>query len=404
MAIPAEYNQQPGETLNAWKYRMIFAKTKKECKLSWNEICDMLSLGCSGEYLRKIAYGIKEYADYVEEETEERSDQYYNADEITEMENKEFQLRREKMRMQDQKRELNKLLREWARAEHIQREIGKAVENAAKQHPLKFKKRKHEFKNREAALILSDWHKGLKTINLENTFNDAVFIQRITELVEKTVEYGHDHKVKTIHVFALGDLINGLIHVTTRINNTEDVIKQSMSVAETLCNIVGTLSEEFEEVKVYFARGNHDRVTPNKKESIAGESFFDVVPWYLQARLEGIKNVELVENQKNDEIIVANIMGSKIFAVHGHNDKVSNVVQNLSLMLKEFPNYIFMGHYHHNAEDEIHGAEVIVNSSLSGTDDYAIDIRSTAKPAQKLIIFNENGRLCTYNIRLDVNK
>lgn len=395
-----EFNQQGGESYEEWKYRVIFAKVEKKCKLSWGEICHLLNLDCGGDYLRKIAYGVKKYADFLANRKEEANESGRYVDELTELENKTFALQREKMRMQDQKRELNKLLRDWARAEHIQEEMHKSVQKMAKLKPLDIKPRILEGQKNEAALLLSDWHKGMITDNHNNTFNDAVFRQRIETLVEQTIAYGKHQNVGTLHVFCLGDLVNGLIHVTTRINNEENVIKQTMQVAETLSEIIGYFSEEFDNVKLYWSRGNHDRVTPDKKESLTKESFFDFIPWYLKSRLENASNVEFVNNNYDDEIIHADIMGKSIFAVHGHRDKLANAIQELSLMYHVFPDFVFMGHFHHNAEKEIQGAEVIVNGSLCGTDDYAVCLRRTSKPSQKLIIFDEDGRLCTYNLRL----
>jgi hypothetical protein len=72
-------------------------------------------------------------------------------------------------------------------------------------------------------------------------------------------------------------------------------------------------------------------------------------------------------------------------------------------MTRIFPDYIFTSHFHHNIEDEIHSCEVIVNPSLIGTDNYSKDLRRSSKPAQKFMIFNpEEGRECSYNIRLDI--
>ena len=93
-------------------------------------------------------------------------------------------------------------------------------------------------------------------------------------------------------------------------------------------------------------------------------------------------------------------MGNTIFAVHGHKDKPAGAVQNLSLLLKQFPDMVLMGHFHSTAEREIQGAEVIVNGSLCGTDDYAMSLRRTSHSTQKLLIIDHEGRQCTYNIRL----
>lgn len=400
MALLPEYNQQLNEELLDWKYRLIFGKAKKDVKLSWNEISLLLGLGCSGEYLRKIAYGVLEYSDHLDSKGQHTLSG--NAEIIIgELEMKRFEMEREKMRMQDQKRELNKLLREYARAEHIKAEFQAAVLELAKSRPLQINSKPPKGGTREAALLLSDWHKGQHTAHHWNIYNDVEFKKRIDILVSKVIAYGHENKVSCMHVFALGDLINGLIHVTTRINNTENSVRQVMAVAEILTAILVKLASEFAEVKAYFSRGNHDRVTPNIKESIAGESFFDMIPWYLEARLKDVPNVTLVTNSYDDEIVVTDICNQTIFAVHGNRDKVSSVVQNLSLMLKKFPDCVFMAHYHHSIEDEIHGCDVVVNSALCGTDSFAKEIRRTSKPGQKLAIFDkEEGRLCTYNIKL----
>jgi len=62
-----------------------------------------------------------------------------------------------------------------------------------------------------------------------------------------------------------------------------------------------------------------------------------------------------------------------------------------------------MAHYHHSAEDEVHGCEIIVNPSLAGVDQFSKDHRWSSKPAQKFMVFNvDEGRECTYSIRLDI--
>jgi hypothetical protein len=72
-------------------------------------------------------------------------------------------------------------------------------------------------------------------------------------------------------------------------------------------------------------------------------------------------------------------------------------------MFDKKPICVIMGHLHHHKETEVHGVEVIVNPSFSGVDDFSVNNRKTAKPAQKLIIFDPvEGRLCTYSIRLDI--
>lgn len=390
-----QLNQLPGESYEDWFYRVALAKSKKQIKASWQEIATMLNLPYGAEHLRKVAYGLLDYRRYLDAQNHMELDTAV----IDDLEARELEISREKMRMQDQKREINKLLREWSRAEHIQGEIREAITQLP---PLPIGIRKEALNQApltEAALLLSDWHIGMVTNNYCNTYNSAVVNERVDKLTEKTIEHCRLHGVYKLHLFVLGDIVNGLIHVTTRINNEENVVKQSMMAAELLSNMINRLSEELD-VEIYWSRGNHDRVTANKKESICAESFSDVILWYLKARLEGIEGINFHENEIDDEIIVTEIMGNTIFAVHGHKDKPAGAVQNLSLLLKQFPDMVLMGHFHSTAEREIQGAEVIVNGSLCGTDDYAMSLRRTSHSTQKLLIIDYEGRQCTYNIRL----
>ena len=393
-----QYNQQPGEQYDDWKYRLILGKRDGSVDMTWSDIVRTLGLKYNGEAMRKIATGITAYRDYMKEKNQECLEESQQSS-IDAIDDKRFELDRKKKQMQDQKRELNKQLREWARAEHIQEEIVKAVKTLKPLRLTPCKEPEYKLEN-EGVLLLSDWHVGMCTDNFNNVFNDVVLEQRVEKLIEKTIEYGMLHEIRTVHVFALGDFINGLIHVTTRINNTEDVISQCMHASELLANVIGRLSETFPDVRVYFTRGNHDRVSANMKESVTAESFFDVIQWYLTARLNDVENVRIYENGVDDEIVVANICGKTVFAVHGHKDKPNKAVQNLSLSLKMIPDYVFMGHFHAAAEQDIQGSEVVVNGCLCGTDDYAKKLRKVSKPTQKFMVFNDDGRLCTYNIYL----
>jgi predicted phosphodiesterase len=310
---------------------------------------------------------------------------------------------KKKIQAQDQNREYRKYLRLDARLDHILETIVKETQNLNKNKPLHWYK-KNNYNNdstKAGVLLASDWHKGLFTINCWNVFNDDEFYRRINRLTNKVVEYGTFHKIKSLHLFQIGDLIHGTLHRLTRIMDTQDAVHATMSVAETLSEMVSVFANEFEEVKVYSSRGNHDRVNPNKTQEISTESFNDIIPWFMKERTSKFDNVEIVDNHLDDEIIVADILGHTVFAVHGHKDNLNTIVSDLTLMIKQFPKYIFSGHIHKNYENEVHGIEHIVNSSLSGVDDFSKDIRKTSKPAQKFMIFDKDeGRLCTYNIQL----
>lgn len=395
-----EYKLKSDESL--YDYQIRLCKNKDLYDLTWTDVSELYyeasSEKKSPDVFRKFWRYFSEGYELAKTESPE------SPSIIEELEEKQLEFEKAKYQFQDQKREYAKIVREQARIDHIRKEMIAEIHKLGKVKPLNYYERVSFPTNfeREGLLVISDTHYGLFAQNHWNQFDNNEFITRMKKLITKTVEYSKNHQVKTLHVFLAGDLINGLIHQVTRINNTEDAVSQTMQVSEILAESLTSLANEVEELKIYNVRGNHDRVTPNKKDEIAKESFNDLIKWYLKTRLQALKNASFLDNKYDDEIIVTDILGNTVMCVHGHKDKVSNVTHNLTMMTRQIPDYIVMGHTHHHEENEDHSCEIIVNSSFSGVDDYAKDIRKTSKAAQKFIVFDKDERrLCTYSIQLD---
>lgn len=318
---------------------------------------------------------------------------------LQELEDKRMELEKEKVRLQDQKREYKALLRTDARFEHLVNEMKKSIMELNKDIPLSNSyvgERRAE--NSHAVLILSDWHFGIEDKNYWNEINIEIAIKRINKLKTKVIEHCKLHNVETLHIELLGDMINGFLHLGTRVSNEEDVIKQTMHCAEVLCRVINELSLEIPNIKVYSADGNHGRCSANKKESISTENFEKLIPWYMEGRLNN--NVEIIDNEYEHDIIIYKFLNETIFAVHGHNDSIKSAISDLTDMFKIFPTELHMGHYHAYQEFDKHSTTTTVNGTLSGVDMYAKDIRKTSEPIQTLAIYNEDGRVCTYKIKV----
>ncbi len=401
-----EYNQQPGESYNDWKYRLLIAKAANQIQFTWEEIADMLGCRCSGETLRKEARIIFAYDAHLKDKKKNIEIEGPSAKIFNKLESKRIECQKETYKLQDQKRVYRADIREQARKEVIEDAIIQAIQEAnfsMPQYPLYIDESiiSPPMRGQEGVLLLSDWHKGMTTSNCWNTFNDAVYQQRIKILTEKTIAYGLKEQIETLNLFVLGDMINGLIHVTTRINNQDNVVHQTIDVAQTLIQMIKTFSMIFPKIKVWFSRGNHDRITPSLKESLTPESFFDLIQFIVKIGVGQNSKIEFFENDLNDEIIKATICGKTILGIHGHRDKPSVAYKNLSTFLRIFPDYIVAGHYHSSAELECNGCEVIINGSLCGTDDFAVSLRKHAVPSQKFMVFTpDEGKICTYNINL----
>lgn len=379
-----------------YKLRLCMAKLDKELDLDWTEIVELLGLECSADHLRKVAYGMREYYNYIQENPNKFTEHRAILEEI---EQKTLQLEKEKIKYQDQKREYNKLVRESARWEHLRDTVESSILRLEEVKPLIQYSTPNISSNKknELVVLLSDWHFGLECENFWNTFNESIFNKRIETLTHKIIEVGKLHRVNKLNIFSLGDMVNGLIHTTTRIGNSENVIEQVQVVAETLSNMCNYLSTYFI-IDFYNINGNHDRVVANKSDNLDEESFSYLIDWFMRARLRNNKRINIKHNTIDKGIIVTEICGHKVFGVHGDKDRPITSIDSLTNMIKIFPRFIFMGHFHSNFEANRKGIDVIVNGCLSGVDAYAKEKRLYSQPMQKIMVFNEKGRECTYDV------
>lgn len=401
--------RKDGENDFEYGLRIIEAKCEKVINLDWQEIVDLLELKCNKDSLRKAcnvtqfsAYNVmKYYKNLIEQAKINGNDSESFKELIKELDDKKVELEKEKIRFQDQKREYRNYLRADARFEHLKETLTNEISKLNELKPLVFDGRTTVTNGNHAVVMLSDWHVGLEEHNHWNKFNKDILRERVKKLEKKIINICKLHNIEKLHMELLGDLVNGLIHVTTRISNEEDVIQQIILCSEVLSGMICNLAKEIPNIEIYSSTGNHGRCVANAKESLDTENFEKLITWYLKARLSNVKNIKFNENKYDDNIIVYKFLNEVIFAVHGHEDKINTAVSELSKMMKIFPTELHMGHYHSYYEKDSHDISTVVNGTLSGVDKFAKHIRKTSKPTQVCMIYNNDGRECTYKIKLD---
>ena len=320
---------------------------------------------------------------------------------------REKNIKKREMMVQSEQAEINRYWRLEARTDRLKETILDYVQDVEKIKPIKsisvedMQRLMSEERNRIAVLTLSDWHYGEEIDNFIAKYNTSIFDSMIEKLVEDTVLYCNLMKIKTLKIVSMGDLMSGMIHLTTRLSNEKNIVEQTMYVAEMLSNMIAEISKHVPNIEFYSTVDNHGRINPNYKEHIEKESFTILLHHIVGIRLRQLPNVKIMENEINGveefDIGVMNIYDRQAIFVHGHNDKLnSNKIKDLILFSK-IPNpiCIFMGHYHKNFEDEIHGIDLIVNPALVPTGEYAKKLRASSLSRQKMTIFDkkENGEV-----------
>ncbi|MBM7598109.1 hypothetical protein JOC34_000466 [Virgibacillus halotolerans] len=307
---------------------------------------------------------------------------------------------KEKIRKQDQKREYQKMLRNSARFENIQIDVRESIFELEKVKPLHphEKYKIHVNDEKHGLALFSDWHFGSEVDNNHNKYNKEIFDLRVRELVDKIIRHGTTNNISTLHIAQLGDLINGLIHVSARVQANETLVGQIQHASERLAEVINKLASVFPKIVYYNVIGNHARTSPNKSDVGLSENFEYLVPWFLEARLSHLDNVEMIVDK--DGYVEANIFDSKMVFVHGNFDQADKAVTRLPQLLGYVPDFIVGGHVHHNYMKEYGKTTTLVNGSLIGLDDYATQGRFGGSPSQKFIVFDENyGMECEYIIK-----
>lgn len=397
----SKYLQKTNEKILDYAMRLIeIKKEEKPDDLDWQDIVDLLGLDLNKDSLRKSQDtefgGIAVYKKMKEELLNKEPVDYQEEVRIQLEE-----LKKERMKMSDERASLNRRLREKARQENLCELAKDYAKEAATVSPFsEYPVIQHNGSQKSAILTLSDFHYGLVIEEFNNEYNPIIFSERITQLYRKVCNYIDLNNVEDLYVLGLGDYLSGIIHTTIRIENRESIIKQVMDISEMLAKLLYEFSK-YCNVYYYDVSDNHGRVFSNKDENLNNENFSLFVKWYLKARFEGHDRVFICENEINEEIGLVTIYGRNYGFTHGHRDKISDIVQNMSLMTKKFFDAIFIAHSHHFEANEVHGTYVYMNGTLSGTDAYANNARRTSNPSQNLFIINEkDGIECQYLIRL----
>lgn len=353
----------------------------------------------SSENARKAYYIIKPMLQNINTEIENniKDDKI-----ITELDIKKQELEKEKIKIKDQRRRLNELIRGQARFEQIKEDIidcAKELEPKLLGDIIGFN---HTEDSQEAVLCLSDIHYGMITSNFVNSFDGQIAKERFKKLLDKTINTCRvNYNVDKLHVLILGDLVHGLIHTQNRLSAKEDVIKQIIEVSELIAEFIDELAIQIPSVKVYLTVGNHSRVFQNKDDNNT-ENFEYITKWFLLGRLKQCKNVEFIENDINDSLITFNVFDNLIVASHGDKDRPNSVQEKLRVLFDKKPSHIILGHYHSSYEKDFNGTTVVVNGSFCGTDDYAFEKRLFSEPYQKIIIFDKtDGEIAISKIKLN---
>ena len=374
----------------------LLKRKKTDEDLEWQDVADFRS-EYNGDLehrdtVRKGSKLLYEYIDagWVNEpvETEDNSD---NAELI--------KMRKEKIKLSDARVEYNRLIRQEARkesyADMVKRIICENVE------PINIPIHYTLFNSSTDLLChLTDIHCGIEIHNWKNDFDEDILKKRIEKFTSDILDIRGMHESENCYL-VIGEILSGIIHNNLRLQNNMDLMEQFKFVSELISAMLIRMANHFNHIYVYTTPGNHSRISPKKEDALDGENMDILLPFYLKARMQNIKNITIYDNTIEPEIAMFNIRGNNVFAAHGHKDSPSSVVQNFTMMFNIKPDIVLLGHRHTNGLTTVYDTKVIESGCCSGSDNYAVSIRKVNKPEQTVSVIGNNGLICLYDIQLD---
>lgn len=388
--------------LNTESYEAILkdidSKIDGENDYDWSELKDKYNVQCNPDTIRKSSSTIfggklrSEYEKYKNESNNEVSSQ-------DELDVKIQNMRKEKIKLSDARVEYNRLIRQEARkesyADMVKRIICENVE------PINIPVHYTLFNSSTDLLChLTDVHCGIEIHNWKNDFDEDILKKRIEKFTSDILDVRSMHESENCYL-VIGEILSGIIHNNLRLQNNMDLMEQFKYVSELISAMLIRMANHFNHIYVYTTPGNHSRISPKKEDALDGENMDILLPFYLKARMQNIKNITICDNTIEPEIAMFNIRGNNVFAAHGHKDSPSSVVQNFTMIFNVKPDIVLLGHRHTNAMETVYDTKVIQSGCVSGSDAYAMSIRKTNKPEQTVSVIGDNGLICLYDIQLD---
>ena len=315
------------------------------------------------------------------------------------------ELEKAKIKLQTEKLEYNRWLREEARDELICEKICNAIKNNSSlvmPEPVVIDR-----VNRTAVLAFGDEHFSTEfTIyglygEIINSYSPEIFEQRMWNLFYQTIDIIKKEGLTTLYVFALGDFTDGILRCGQLMKLRYGVVEGTVKYANFIANWLNELTK-YVKVKYQMVYGNHSelRMLGQPKGTFKEENTGMFVREMIKTYLENNPNFEMIINPTG--LIFDNIEGFNILGIHGEVRNMENAIKDFSNTYNTNIQILIGGHMHHyKAETVGVNKEVINVPSIIGIDDYSMSLNKTSNPGAVLFCIEENkGVTLEYKIKL----
>ena len=381
------YQRLPEETNDELRYRVC---SDKDSIGSWNNVANILN-ELLGNNFDESTYRKKF-------NTEKRIAEAYP--ELRKIE-------KERKKLQTEKVEYNKWLREESRDELIAEKIVEAINNL---EPLKIPPKISASPcNKSFLLTIADCHYGIEYEikdlygQVVNSYSPRVFEERMAVLLGKVLDIIEKEKITELNVWELGDGIAGILRLNSQLMKLKyGVIDSTIRYADYLANWLNVLSEHVIVKFQMVQDSNHCqlRLCNAPKNAFPEENMSKVMWTILTLRLKENPNIIFIDNPTGMNYAVMSCYS--VLGIHGEVKDLKRAIDNYSRLYQVPIDYLVGAHFHHSHTEEVGiNSEVVSVRSLIGTDPYSVSLGVSANAGATLLCFDQfDGLICEHKIKL----
>lgn len=399
---------QPNETPKAYRIRLY--KNKTLYGLSNEEIGKLCNEAFGVEWTesahrKKTQNYLKGYSD-AKEELGSADQQLQNM--IDENKRIKREAEKELKKVQTEKLEYNKWLREEARDELITEKIVEAIE---KLQPLKLPEYIRPIhSNNSYLLCFADCHYSIEFSikdlfgNIINEYSPEIFEKRMWDLFNQIIELVREKHINELNIWELGDGIQGLLRLNSQLMQLRyGVIDSSVNYGHFLANWLNELSKH---VRIKFQMvmdSNHNqlRLVNAPKNAFVDENMSKVIMLAIKLELSNNPNVTIIENPTG--LNFGQFSTYQVLGIHGEVKNLSKSLDSYSRAYQTPISYIIGAHVHHVISNEVGiNQEAISIRSMIGVDPYGMSLPATSNAGASLFEFDQfKGLICEHRLKVD---
>ncbi len=374
------------------EYRIRLFENKDIYELTFDDIAELLNFE-TGQNFGESAYR-KEYAAFNRGRIYERE-----SNPESEVFEQTRQLQKERIKLQTEKLEYNRWLREDARDELFLEKIIDAIRENCKDSFVP-KKVVRSQGNRAGLLSIADCHFGkeFQLLGLDgeviNSYSPEIFYDRMENLFNEATYLCKESKLTEIDLFSLGDTLDGFLRHSQLWTLRYGVVDSSIIYGNFIADWIKKLSETVF-IRYHQTNGNHCelRLLDGRKDEHLNENIEKIVLNTIKIKNEKNPNLSVIENPTG--FAYANILGFEVLGIHGQVKDLSKAVKDYSDFYHKMIDYIVGGHKHHSAFVNCGAKKGAIGvGSIVGTDDFSHRLIKSADASASFTLFEESkGRI-----------